>query len=77
MYGVSIPVTHDSECTQYYEVQRKKDFETQFQTLPAQYQSPIIMEDLDSSSVYNIRITRHCCNGQASNIGTVTITTGQ
>lgn len=75
-YGVQIPITHDSECTQYYRVEYKKDFEQQYKTLPNQFASPIVIEGLDESTNYNIRITRVCCNGQESNIATVDITTG-
>jgi hypothetical protein len=75
-YGVSIPVTHDSECTSYYQVQIKKDFETQWATLPNQFASPILIQDLDPSTNYNIRVRRFCCNGQQSNLATVNITTG-
>lgn len=75
-YGVEIPLTHDSECTQRYALQIKKDFETQYQSLPDQFTSPIIIEGLDSSTNYSVRITRHCCNGQVSNIAVVPFTTG-
>lgn len=75
-YGISQPVTHDSECTQYYKVEIKKDTDTQYTTLQNQLTSPIVVEGLLESTNYNLRITRVCCNGQMSNIAVRDFTTG-
>jgi hypothetical protein len=77
MWGVSIPITNDSECTQYYKVEYKKDFEANYTLLvPNPVESPAVIEGLDAATTYNVRITRRCCNGQDSTPATTSFTTG-
>jgi len=76
MWGVSIPITNDSECTQYYKVEYKKTTETNYAFSYNATESPAVIEGLDAATEYNVRITRRCCNGQDSTPATTTFTTG-
>lgn len=77
MFGVTLTFSNDSECTLYYIVEYKKDFETQYTAInPNPTASPVTITDLDACTTYNVRITRRCCNGQNSNIATTSFTTG-
>ena len=77
MFGVEISVTNDAECTNYYLVEYKKDFETVYTALtPNPTASPFQIIGLDTCQGYDVRITRRCCNGQNSNIATTSFTTG-
>lgn len=76
-WGVKLTLTNDSECTQYYRVEYKKDFETQYQVVsPNPVSSPVIIEGLDACTTYNFRVTRRCCNGQDSSIALANQVTG-
>lgn len=60
----SIPITDDgSECTNYYQVEVKLAAETNYSILPNQFESPVVITNLQAGSAYNARITRFCCNG--------------
>lgn len=76
-YGATINVTTNEECTNYFIVQYKKDFEAQYTTMqPNPTAPPFQILPLDAATNYNVRITRMCCNGQASQIATTNFTTG-
>jgi len=76
-YGATINIKDAGDCTNYYIVQYKKDFETQFTTMnPNPTAPPFNILPLDAGTTYNVRITRMCCNGQASPIETTNFTTG-
>lgn len=85
MFGVEITVTvADSECTNFYTVEYKKDFETVYTPYtPNPVPDPLNpltttfqLMPLDTCQAYDVRITRRCCNGQNSNIETTSFTTG-
>lgn len=77
MWGVTLTFTHDAECTQYYIVQYKKNFETVYTTVtPNPTASPISIIGLEAGTDYDVRITRRCCNGQNSTIAETSFTTG-
>lgn len=83
-FGVEITVTNDAECTNFYLVEYKKDFETVYTTLvPNPVPNPVTpttatfqILGLDNCQLYNVRITRKCCNQQNSSIATTSFTTG-
>lgn len=63
----SIVITDDgTACTSAYTVEIKDDGAPAYNTLPNQYSSPIVVTNLISGSVYNMRITRQCCNGASA-----------
>lgn len=60
------PITDDStECSQYYKVEYKLSTETAYNTFNA-FDSPITIANVLDASVYDVRITRYCCNGGVS-----------
>lgn len=77
MWGVTLTFTHDAECTLYYKVEYKRDFETVYTVVtPNPTASPVTITGLDACQGYDVRITRRCCNGQDSTIATTSFTTG-
>lgn len=59
------PITDTSECTQYYLVQYKLNTQTAYNQL-YWYDDNIEIRNLLDDSVYDVRITRYCCNGGIS-----------
>ncbi len=64
-------------CTQSYAVSVKKVSDIAYSPLPPQYASPIIVDNLEEDTAYNIKITRTCCGGVSSSEFTVNITTSE
>lgn len=59
-----IEITDDgSECTQYYKVELKLAADPGYTVLANQFESPIVITQLQPGAAYNARITRFCCNG--------------
>lgn len=50
-------------CTQSYYVEVKKAADSSYIEVGTQYSSPIVVDNLDDTTAYNVRITRTCCNG--------------
>lgn len=72
----SIEITDDgSDCTQYYQVEIKLAADTGYTLLDNQFESPIVITNLQPGTSYNARITRFCCNG-AYNTTIVDLSTG-
>lgn len=75
-YKIEIPITGNSDCTEYYEVWYKKDTEVDFQQTPNQIGNSVIVKDLDCNTNYDFRIRKKCCDGRFSPTKTTQITTG-
>lgn len=63
---ITIPITdHASNCTNYYLVEWKLSSESGYNstTWP---NDQIVISNLQDASVYDVRITRYCCNGGTS-----------
>ena len=67
MVNVSIEIAdHDTECTSYYQVEYKLPSDPNYTPGANQFDSPIVITNLQSDTVYEFKITRFCCNGQYS-----------
>lgn len=78
MKNVSIVIPNDgSECSDKYKVEVKLQTDTGYTVLPDQYESPIVITQLEDNTAYDVRITRFCCNGQYSTPLVFTINTGE
>ena len=64
-YKISIPVT-DSECATSFGVEIKRQSDMLYQPLEDQFALPIVIDSLEDSVDYNVRITRRCCSGITS-----------
>ena len=66
-------------CTKSYYVEVKKASSDSYQIAlaPVQYSSPIVVENLDDDTAYNIRITRTCCDGSVASPVIINVTTTQ
>lgn len=64
-------------CTQSYAVAVKKASDLAYSPLPPQYSSPIVVDNLEDDTAYNVRITRTCCGGVVSDEFIVNVTTEQ
>lgn len=63
---ITIPITdHNTVCSTSYTVSYKTEGETLWTTQPA-YIPPIELNNLLDDTLYNIRITRQCCDGIVS-----------
>ena len=63
---ITIPITdHDSTCSTSYTVSYKLEGETLWTTQPY-FIPPFELNNLLDDSLYNISITRHCCDGVQS-----------
>lgn len=64
--NISITIDdHDSTCTLYYLVEYKLTTDTAYQNFTTST-NPIIIRDLADASMYDVCITRYCCNGGTS-----------
>lgn len=67
MVNISIEITDDgTECTDYYMMEYKLPSDAFYTEAPRQYASPVEIANLQSDTLYNIKVTRFCCNGQFS-----------
>lgn len=66
-----------STCTQSYRVEYKKTTDTSYSVTEPQFSSPIVIDNLEDDTAYNVRITRTCCNGVAADPELITINTTQ
>lgn len=64
-----------STCTAYYSLRIRKTTAFEWTVLPNQYESPIVVNNLDEGIEYQIGITRHCCDGSVALEVTDTFTT--
>lgn len=71
--NITIPIT-DSNCTQYYLVEYKLSTDTAYASFQW-YDNQIKIYNLADSSIYNVRITRFCCDGTSSALLTVDVDT--
>ena len=63
---ITIPIgDHNEVCNTGYTVAYKPEGETNWTTLPA-FIPPIELNNLLDDTLYNIRITRQCCDGLSS-----------
>lgn len=78
MKSISIEITdHDSVCTDYYQVEYKLATEAGYTLGANQFESPIQINQLEDDALYNIRITRFCCDGNFSTPLTFNVTTSE
>lgn len=73
---ISIPIndTPGSPCVSFYTVEYKFDGQPTYILYPQQfYISPIVLEGFQDGALYNIRITRTCCDGVVSDPVEITI----
>ena len=75
--NVTIPITdHDSVCSSGYLVRYKASFETSWTIVtPTPIIPPIVLVGLLNATLYNLEISRYCCDGTTSNPTTTTFTT--
>lgn len=68
MRKVTIPVDDNEDvCNTGYLVEYRIDgVEEWTQLFPNPLSSPIIIENLEDDTLYNIRVMRQCCNGTVS-----------
>lgn len=87
MRGVFYPITNHNTgdvCTQYYIVRFKKAEDDNWNTLPQATAelggSPAVygvyIEPLEPDTVYNVQITRMCCNNLTSLVASDTFNSG-
>ncbi len=63
---ITIPITdHADNCTAYYNVEYKLSTETAYNSFKA-FTDRVVLNNVLDTSVYNVRITRYCCNGSSS-----------
>lgn len=73
--NISITIDdHDSNCTLFYTVEYKPSTETAYNTFTYNA-NPILIENLSDATIYDIRITRNCCNGGTSVVSTTSVDT--
>lgn len=73
---ITIPIedTPGSPCVYYYTVEYKFDGFPTYTLYPEQfYISPIVLTGFQDGALYNIRITRTCCDGVVSDPVEITI----
>lgn len=81
---IKIPVNdHDDVCATHYLVEYKQDTEPSYSSLQNQIavedgsppQWVLIVENLVEDVLYDIRVTRYCCDGTVSTPTTTTVLT--
>lgn len=70
-------IDSETECTQSYNVELKQTSDSVFVPLPIQYSSPIVIDNLEDDTSYDVRITRKCCDGVNATPVVSTIVTTQ
>lgn len=76
--NVSIPITNEGDgpfCTAAYSLRIRKTSGGGWTTLPTQYASPIVINNLDDETEYELGATRQCCDGPISAESTITFST--
>lgn len=68
MKNISIPITDDGDqCNSSYLVEIKLSGDAGYSIVPGIFtESPIVINNLQDGAVYDVRITRNCCDGQIS-----------
>lgn len=78
MKSISIEISdHGSGCTSYYQVEYKLASEAGYTLGENQFESPIQINQLEDDALYNIRITRFCCDGTFSTPLIFNVTTSE
>jgi hypothetical protein len=73
---LTIPIDdHSTACTMYYLVQYKFNGDVGYFFTDKFYDSPIVLQNMQDSAVYDIRITRYCCNGSTADPVDITTST--
>lgn len=63
---ITVPLTdHDANCTTSYLVEWKLSTDANYVN-NTQFSSQIVIENVLDNSMYDVRITRNCCNGGTS-----------
>lgn len=63
---ITIPITdHADNCTAYYNVEYKLSTDINYNSFKA-FTDRVVISNVLDTSVYNVRITRYCCNGSSS-----------
>lgn len=63
---ITIPLTdHEDNCTGYYLVEYKITGEVGYNTITT-YTDQVTINNVADDSIYDVRVTRHCCNGGIS-----------
>lgn len=74
--NILIPITdHDDNCSLYYLVEYKAQGETawtSFETNITTIENYLTIENVADGIIYDIRVTRYCCNGATSQVLTLT-----
>jgi hypothetical protein len=66
MKQITIPITdHADNCTAYYNVEYKLSTDIAYNSFKA-FTDRVVISNVFDASVYNVRITRYCCNGSSS-----------
>lgn len=63
---IYLVVSSPAECVGYYLVEYKMESETGYTSAGNQTELPIMLYNLQEDTIYNVRITAFCCNGQFS-----------
>lgn len=73
---LTIPIEdNDTECMMHYLVQYKFNGDAGYFFSQLYYDSPIVLQNMQDSATYDIRITRYCCNGSISDPVDLTLIT--
>lgn len=66
---ITIPITdHNTSgvCTQYYQVEYKMNGEVGYSFSQMMFASPIVLDNMLENTIYDVRITRICCDNVTS-----------
>lgn len=68
MRSITIPITDDTtECNEGYIVEYKITTDVDYtRVFPDQLGSPVVITGLLDDTLYDVRVTRKCCNGSFS-----------
>jgi hypothetical protein len=77
MRKATIPIEDIADnCSEGYIVEYKISTEPDYtRLLPDPFVSPVLIQNLQDDTEYNVRIKRKCCNGDVSAWTTITIDT--
>lgn len=68
MKNITLPITDDgSQCNSSYLVEIKLSGDAGYSIVPGIFTAtPIVINNLQDGAVYDVRVTRNCCDGQIS-----------
>lgn len=75
---ITIPITDHNTggvCTQYYQVEYKINGEAGYSFSQTMFASPIVLDNMLENTIYDVRITRVCCDNVSSTPATFTVDT--